>query len=163
VVSTGDLQTRIDQWIKLESLRDTEKTRQQTETRTKIGSSSDHPRLHLQSAYAVPQNELEQAITDIWKEVLGIEQVGIQENFFNLGGHSLMALQVLSRLRRAFQVEVSVRVFFEVPTVAGLAKAIEQSRLIKEKDDKDLAQILIEVERLSEDQVKGVLHKCNGE
>jgi acyl carrier protein len=106
---------------------------------------------------------LEQAITDIWKEVLGIEQVGIQENFFNLGGHSLMALQVLSRLRRAFQVEVSVRVFFEVPTVAGLAKAIEQSRLIKEKDDKDLAQILIEVERLSEDQVKGVLHKCNGE
>jgi len=131
VVSTGDLQTRLDQWIKLIPLykiltQDTEKTMQDTEKSSNIRSPLDHPRLDLQNAYAAPQNELERAIADVWREVLGIDQVGIHDNFFNLGGHSLMALQVLSRLRRAFQAEVSVRVFFETPTVAGLAEAIEK-------------------------------------
>ena len=71
-----------------------------------------------------------------------------------------MALQVLSRLRRAFQVEVSVRVLFEAPTVAGLAKAIEQTRPRKETEgDQDLAHILVEVERLSDDQVEKRLHE----
>jgi len=153
VVSTGDLHTRIDQWIKLIPL-------QHTKNLTNIGSSSDDPTPHIQNVYAAPTTALEQTIVDVWREVLGIEQVGIHDNFLNLGGHSLMALQVLSRLRRALQVEVSVRVLFEAPTVAGLAKAIEQTRLRKEtEDDQYLAQIIAEVERLSDDQVEKRLHE----
>jgi acyl carrier protein len=153
VVSTADLHTRIDQWIKLIPL-------QQTKNLTTIGSSSEYPTPHVQKVYTAPTTELEQAIADVWREVLGIEHVGIHDNFLHLGGHSLMALQVLTRLRRALQVEVSVRALFEAPTVAGLAKAIEQTRLRKEtKGDQDLAQILAEIERLSDDQVEKKLHE----
>ena len=114
-------------------------------------SISAHPRPDLESPYVAPRDIVEQTIADIWQELLGIDQVGIHDNFLNLGGHSLMALQVLARLRRAFQVEFSVRVLFETPTVAGLAEAIEHTRSRKRKeDDEDLARMLGEVESLSE-------------
>jgi acyl transferase domain-containing protein/acyl carrier protein len=150
VVSTGDLQTRIDQWIKLIPLENTKYP-------TKVGSFSDHPKATLRNAYAAPKNALEQVIADAWQEVLGIDQVGIHDNFFQLGGHSLMALQVLSRLRRAFQAELSVRLLFERPTVAGLAEAIEHTRVTQEDDA--LTRMLAEVEALSEDEVKNRLEE----
>jgi acyl transferase domain-containing protein/acyl carrier protein len=88
-------------------------------------SISTHSRPDLGSPYVAPRNTVEQTIVDIWQELLGVNQVGIHDNFLNLGGHSLIALQVLARLRRAFQVEISVRVFLEAPTVAELAEHIE--------------------------------------
>jgi acyl carrier protein len=158
VVSTGDLRTRIDQWIKLTPLQDTDQTVQDAEKPPQVGSPLDHPRPHLRNAYAAPRNELEQAIANVWREVLGIDQVGIHDNFFNMGGHSLMALQVLSRLRRAFQVEVSVRVFFDVPTVAGLAEAIEKTRAQAEQaEHKEVARLLAELEGLPEDEARRLL------
>jgi acyl transferase domain-containing protein/acyl carrier protein len=166
VVSTGDLQARIDQWIKLESIRNMEQSKAHPpspaveELHEVALSTSAHSRPDLGSTYVAPRNEVEQTIADIWQELLGIDQVGIHDNFLNLGGHSLMALQVLARLRRAFQTEVSVRVFFEAPTVAGIAEAVEQSGLVKEnEDDENLAQILAEVERLSEDQAEKRLNE----
>jgi acyl carrier protein len=62
----------------------------------------------------------------IWSELLGVDQVGVRDDFFTeLGGHSLLATQVISRVRYAFQVDLPLRAFFETPTVAGLAAAIE--------------------------------------
>jgi acyl transferase domain-containing protein/acyl carrier protein len=148
VVSTGDLQTRIDQWVKRLPLHEMEKP-------PKIDASSDHPRPHVQQAYAAPINELEQVITDIWREVLGIDQVGIHDNFFDLGGHSLMALQVLSRLRRAFQVEMSVRVFFEAPTVAGLAEAIAKAKdQAAQVEHQEMTRLLAEIEALPDEEIR---------
>jgi acyl carrier protein len=57
---------------------------------------------------------------------LGIEQVGIHDNFFELGGHSLLAARINIRLRNLFQVDLSLRRIFEAPTVAGLARAVEE-------------------------------------
>jgi acyl carrier protein len=69
---------------------------------------------------------VEQAIAELWQQLLGVEQVGIHDNFFtDLGGHSLLATQVISRLRNIFQVELSQQHFFETSTVAELALAIE--------------------------------------
>ena len=114
-------------------------------------------RPELEAVYVAPRTEVEQRIAAVWREVLGVAQVGIHDNFFHVGGHSLKALQVISRLRRAFQAEVSVRAIFETPTVAGLAEVLEQTRVAQE--DGDLARMLAEVEALSEDEAKNRLEE----
>ena len=60
----------------------------------------------------------------MWGELLGREQIGVYDNFFELGGHSLLATQVVSRVRDTFQVRLSLRSFFEKPTVASLAELV---------------------------------------
>jgi amino acid adenylation domain-containing protein len=74
------------------------------------------------------RDEAEELIRAIWAEVLGRVQVGVNENFFDLGGHSLMATQVVSRLRSAFGLDLPLRAIFEAPTVAGLAAAVRTLR-----------------------------------
>ncbi len=68
-------------------------------------------------------------IAGIWSDVLGLPQVGAEDNFFELGGHSLLATQVIFRLQRAFGIELPLRRLFEVPTVAELARAVEEIRM----------------------------------
>jgi acyl-coenzyme A synthetase/AMP-(fatty) acid ligase/acyl carrier protein len=77
-------------------------------------------------AYIAPRNPAEEALADIWKEVLGIERVGVADNFFELGGHSLLAVQVLSRIRRAFGIEVPLRQLFDASTIEALALLVEE-------------------------------------
>jgi acyl carrier protein len=89
-----------------------------------------HPRPVLGTAYVEPRNELERQIKEIWQELLGIEQVGVEDDFFELGGHSLLATQLFSRLRMQFQVEISVRNLFEMPTVASQAELIATIRWV---------------------------------
>jgi acyl carrier protein len=76
------------------------------------------------------QTAVEEIVVGIWKEVLGVEQVGLEEEFFRLGGHSLLATQVMSRVREVFGVEVELRRLFENPTVRALAEEITQKRRV---------------------------------
>jgi amino acid adenylation domain-containing protein len=76
----------------------------------------------------LPRNPIEEAVAGMWREVLGLERVGIHESFFELGGHSLTATQVLSRVQEAFGVVVPLRRVFESPTIAGLAESVEAGR-----------------------------------
>ncbi len=73
-----------------------------------------------------PRNPLEAQLASLLANVLDMRQVGVLDNFFELGMHSLMAMQFLARIRPALHVEVPLRAIFETPTVAGLAQAIEQ-------------------------------------
>ena len=91
-------------------------------------AKSVHPRPPLAQAYVAPRNDMEQRLAAIWQEVFGIEPVGIYDDFLELGGESLIALQLLNRLRAAFQVELSLRRFFETPTVAGICEAMAPAR-----------------------------------
>jgi amino acid adenylation domain-containing protein len=87
--------------------------------------AADQSRLELENSFVPPQSSVQKTLADIWAEVLKIEQIGLYDNFFDLGGHSLLATQVISRLRDALRVEMSLRLLFEQPTVAGLAERID--------------------------------------
>ncbi|QMS92041.1 SDR family oxidoreductase [Nostoc edaphicum CCNP1411] len=121
VVSTGDLQARIDQWIKLESLRDTEFSNQ-----ANLFSSYQRPNLH--TVYVAPRNEVEQTVVNIWQEVLHIQDLGIHDNFFELGGHSLLLIQVHSKMQKIFQRDLSYVEMFQYPTISQMSKYLSQEQ-----------------------------------
>ncbi|NET61491.1 MAG: AMP-binding protein, partial [Symploca sp. SIO2E6] len=79
----------------------------------------------LSTEYVAPETETEKVLAEIWREVLGIEQIGIHDNFFDLGGHSLMATQVVSLVRQVLSVELSLSKLFESPTIAQLSTDLE--------------------------------------
>ena len=96
-------------------------------------------------AYVAPRTAAERTVAEIWREVLKVDRVGVADNFFDLGGHSLLLTQVVSRLRRTFETELPIRWLFETPTVEGLAARIEAA------EREDLGRILDEIEALPED------------
>ncbi|GAX38397.1 type I polyketide synthase [Nodularia sp. NIES-3585] len=116
-VSTRNLQSRLDQWIKLESLQ---------EDYPELNLSSSHSRPNLKNAYVAPSNDVERKLADIFQDLLGIEPIGIHDNFFALGGDSLTGTVLISQIRKKFQVELPVRSLFEAPTIAELALVIEE-------------------------------------
>jgi len=94
-----------------------------------LESQKQRVRPELAEAYTAPRTPIEEVVANIWSEVLRLKHVGIHDNFFALGGHSLQATQVISRVREAMQIELPLRSLFEAPSVAGLARNIETSRL----------------------------------
>jgi hypothetical protein len=88
-----------------------------------------HPRPALSRLYVEPRNELEQQIARVWEELLGISPVGIDDNFFDLGGNSLTGVDLMARLRKITNTEeLAAHVLYEVPTVSLLANFIERGR-----------------------------------
>ena len=76
--------------------------------------------------YVAPRTLVEERVAGILAPLLGLERVGVLDNFFILGGHSMLGTQLISRLREAFSVQLALRTIFETPTVAGLAAEIER-------------------------------------
>jgi amino acid adenylation domain-containing protein len=82
---------------------------------------------NLANTYVAPQTEIEQTIAQIWQEVLQVEKVGIYDNFFDLGGHSLLVLQVQSKLQTILKRSVSVTDLFQYPNISALAHYFSQT------------------------------------
>jgi acyl carrier protein len=80
--------------------------------------------LETEEGYIAPRGALEEVLATIFAEVLKLERIGIRDNFFDLGGHSLSATQIVSRVREAFRMELPLRKIFEQPTVEGMAQAL---------------------------------------
>ena len=76
---------------------------------------------------------MEERLSEIWAQVLNLDQVGITDNFFELGGDSLLATQIISRVIKSFRVKVLLRSLFKAPTVADMALVIIQNQLEKVK------------------------------
>ncbi|MGW6240423.1 non-ribosomal peptide synthase/polyketide synthase [Streptomyces sp. NPDC055094] len=92
------------------------------------------PAAQADTAYLAPRTPGEDVLAGIWQEVLGVERVGVEDDFFDLGGNSIQILQINSRIRTAFGVGFSVRAFYDSPTVAGLAVAVEE-HILQELED----------------------------
>jgi amino acid adenylation domain-containing protein len=85
-------------------------------------------RPELGTEYVAPHRPVEQALAEMWSEVLDIEQIGVEDNFFHLGGHSLRAAQIVSRIRDRFGIELPLRIIFEAPTVGSMADLVIQNQ-----------------------------------
>ncbi|MDQ7727806.1 non-ribosomal peptide synthetase [Halomonas sp. SpR8] len=100
------------------------------------------PDLVGSSQYEPPQGEVEEALAEIWSEILGIEQVGRYDNFFELGGHSLSALRVQSRVEENFDIRLPLRSYFERATLASMCESIQKwGEGAKEEEGAQLEQM----------------------
>ncbi len=120
------------------------------------------------AAVTAPRNVTEETLCQIWSEVLGRNSFGIHDNFFQLGGHSLLITQMISRIARALQVELPVRSVFEAPTIAALAEKIQQSAPIggagntitrRKTGPAQARQLLTRIDDLSEAEVESLLSR----
>jgi amino acid adenylation domain-containing protein len=110
-------------------------------------------RPELDTPFVPSRSPVEQQLASIWAEVLALDQVGIHDNFFDLGGHSLAAMRVVSQVIKQFQLELPLQSLFQSPTVAEMAAIITQNQA-KKASPEDLARLLSEVEALSEEEAQ---------
>ena len=107
-------------------------------------------------AYEAARNPTEEKLTEIWTQVLKVERVGIHEDFFALGGHSLLMTQILARIRSSFQVQLALHTLFDNPTIATLATVIDGEQM-SGSEEEEMRLLLAELEGLSEDEVNELL------
>ena len=85
-----------------------------------------HPRPPLSTTYRAAETQTEDAIAEVWQEILGISPIGMDDTFFDLNGDSLLAAQLMSRIGRVLQVKLPLSAVFEAPTIAELAANVER-------------------------------------
>jgi len=114
-------------------------------------------RARTQKPFVKPRTPLEENLAQIWGDLIGLECVGIHDNFFDLGGDSLMAVQILSRVREIYHVEVSLTDLFNgAMTIEELASLVEQ-HLIQQTDSQRLNEMLAYLDSLSDEQVQALI------
>ncbi len=88
------------------------------------GQSFERP--DLETAYVAPRNDIERTLVGFWQELLGVGQVGVEDSFFDLGGHSLIAMRLFAMVKKAYRVDFPISILFEAPTVAACAALIAE-------------------------------------
>ena len=116
----------------------------------------DESRPNLDTPFVAPRTSVEDAIAKIWADILCVDRVGVHDNFFDLGGHSLAAARVVSRVMKTFQLEFPIKALFDSPTVAELAAVITQHQA-KRASQKDLERLLSELEAMSQEEAERTL------
>lgn len=120
VISKTNLHASIQHWVTFEA----------AEESTPSGAASGaggYERPELLTEYVEPQDETEEVIAQFWRDLLGIERIGVHDNFFELGGNSLLATNLVRRLNKEFEVQLPLQTLFEATTVAELAAAVEDA------------------------------------
>jgi acyl carrier protein len=140
-VASGDLGARLKQWTDV----------------LHAGHVTSHARPESGIPYRAPGDPVEAQIAGIWQELLGVNRIGVDDDFFVLGGNSLAGLQILTRMRAAFDVELPLKAFFEARTVAAMAEEIRREQEKAAYEKRRLEEILAEIEGLSLDEVQAEL------
>jgi hypothetical protein len=102
---------------------------------------------------------VEQAVAEIWREVLGIDELGADDDFFSLGGHSLLGARLLARLRAYFHTDFPIRSLFEAPTVAGMAGVLERLEPVPGQT-RAIVALRQEIGAMSPDDVQSLLGRA---
>jgi FkbH-like protein len=124
----------------------------------KIIESQHHKqRPDLPYAYVAPSNEVERSIAQIWEKALNVEKIGINDDYFELGGTSLIALRIILRLREAFKVELTFSDFFTSLTVNKLAELTRDRIDQTTKKNESILTILGKIENMEENEIKKLL------
>ncbi|HMB53318.1 MAG TPA: non-ribosomal peptide synthetase, partial [Thermoanaerobaculia bacterium] len=111
------------------------------------------------AGYVAPRSASEERLAAVWADVLKLERVGVEDDFFAIGGHSLLAMQLVLRIRQEFDVDLPLLELIERPNVAGLAARIGELQVeqASEEDDEALSGLLSEVEGLSDEELAAML------
>jgi acyl transferase domain-containing protein/thioesterase domain-containing protein/acyl carrier protein len=143
IVSPLDLRARLEKWITFDS-------EEKSGTTHKSGSALSS-RSGLSNSYVEPRTELEKKITIIWEEYLGFKQVGIYDDLFELGGDSLLAVQLISKLNATFQIDLASHLLLKNPTIAAAAEQIEKyvstNDPLHSPGRKTLPSLLVEIQK----------------
>ncbi|MGZ8531942.1 MAG: non-ribosomal peptide synthetase [Candidatus Binatia bacterium] len=118
----------------------------------------DNARPQLKQAYVPASNAMERQLVRIWQEVLTLHPIGIHDNLFDLGGNSLSAGRIVSRITQCFQVALPLPILFESPTIAALALAITKMPP-RQAQDHELEQMLDTIESLSDEEAEQLLRE----
>lgn len=106
--------------------------------------------------FVAPRTPAEEMLAKIWSDVLRTPRVGIHDSFFELGGESILAIKLISRINKDFDIELPVRALFEQPTIAALATFIVQHQA-ERADEEELLKLLEELGDVSEDEARSLL------
>ena len=139
---------------KVEHAEETSSKESDTTTPAEV---SLYSRPDLPSEYVAPQTDLEETLATVWREFFGIDKIGTHDSFFDLGGDSLLATQLISRLRGLFRMDLPHNSLFEASTIGGLALhmiAHEARPGVVE----ETASILQQIEGMTEEAVSQELH-----
>ncbi|GAA2489863.1 type I polyketide synthase [Streptomyces longisporus] len=134
------------------------------------------PRAQAAPQTPVPRKEIgttpaQRYVAALWTELLGTDEFGLNDSFFEIGGHSLMAMQMVTRLRKEGAEGLEMTTLFELPTVVGLAEQLERlgvpvtdsARAQTSEDDEETAALLAEVAALSDEEVEARLAELEGD
>jgi acyl carrier protein len=112
-------------------------------------------RPELEAGYCPPSSPVEQVLAIIWSEVLGVADPGVNDNFFALGGNSLHLIQVVTRLRQIFQINLSARTVLEAPQIRRLAEVVRSHA--QPGQPERIAAILLRLRQLSDAEKRAML------
>jgi acyl carrier protein len=110
----------------------------------------DNSRPALDTPFVEPRTVIERELVSIWAKILALQDLGIHDNFFDLGGHSLAATRVVSQVIKSYQLELPLQSLFQSPTVAEMAAVITE-HLGKTLGGEELDRILTELESMSDE------------
>jgi acyl transferase domain-containing protein/acyl carrier protein len=128
-----------------------------------------HARPALPTPFVAAEGEVEGRLAAIWSELLGIQQIGAHDDFFQLGGHSLLGLQLISRIQETFQINLPLRILFEAPTIHELALAVASGGdavdvpEIQRAEELDAQQVLARLDEMSEEEMDLLLAQMSEE
>jgi NAD(P)-dependent dehydrogenase (short-subunit alcohol dehydrogenase family) len=149
-VPVGGLQARLDRWV---TARAGEAPAAAAEAET---PRSPRALLGIGEAYVPPRDELERDLERLWGQLLGVDGIGVHDDFFRLGGHSLLGTRLIARVRQEMGVELPIQALFRAPTIARMAEEIDELRLA-DADPELLAGLMDGIRDLTSEEVQALL------
>jgi len=117
----------------------------------------DQARPDLEENYVAPINAMQKALTLIWSEILDMDKIGIQDSFFAIGGHSLKATQIVTRIQEMFELRISLNDIFEEKTIENLAAKISAQAEKEGVDVNTIAETIVEMSKLTEEELQALM------